>query len=155
MKTHPLGAWLLRRWHGMLGLSRQSPPSWYRDRLWEEPRERRIAHTPWQKLSETSDVFFSITRAQYDRFPIRKLPPFVAARHVPVYTYMSAKYTLRWGFFRTAAFFCNAPRYNLVREVVNPSKDRNLVEVASRHQIDPAEFRQVGRQLRRIWPLPP
>jgi hypothetical protein len=145
---------LLRRWHGMLGLSRHSP-SWYRERLREELRERRTANTPWQKLSETSDVFFSISRAQYDGFPVRKLPPFVASRHVLVYTYMLAKYTLRWKFYRTAAIICNAPHYDLVREVVNPSKDHKLDEVASRHQIDPVEFRRVGRQLRRVWPLLP
>ena len=54
---------LLGRWHRMLGLSRQSPP-WYRDRLREELQEHRTANTPWQKLSEASDVFFSISRAR-------------------------------------------------------------------------------------------
>jgi len=152
-KMRPTVDVLLRRWHGMLGLSRQSPPSWYRDRLREELQERRIAKTPWQKLSETSDVFFSISRAQYDGFPVRKLPPFVASRHVLVYAYMLAKYTLRWKFYRTAAILCNAPHSDLVREVVNPSKDHKLDEVASRHQIDPVEFKRVGRQLRRVWPL--
>ena len=146
---------LLRRWHGMLSLSRQSPPSWYRDRLREELQERRTAKTAWQKLSETSDVFFSISRAQYDGFPVRKLPPFVASRHVLVYAYMLAKYTSRWKFYRTAAVLCNAPRYDLVCEVINPSKDYKLVEVACRHQIDPVEFERVGRQLRRVWPLLP
>ena len=146
---------LLRRWYGMLGLSRQSPPSWYRDRLREELRERRTAKTPWRKLSETSDVFFSISRAQYDGFSVRKLPPFVASRHVLIYAYMMAKYTLRWKFYRTAAILCNAPRYDLVREVINPSKDHKLGEVASRHQIDSAEFTRVGRRLRRVWPLLP
>jgi hypothetical protein len=149
------GNTFLRQWHRMLGLARQSPPSWYRDRLREELRELRAANTPWQKLSETSDVFFSISRAQYDGFPVRELPPFVASRHVLVYAYMLAKYTLRWGFYRTAAIICNTPHYDLVREVVNPSKDHKLDEVASRHQIDPVEFERVGRQLRRVWPLLP
>ena len=135
---------LLRLWHGMLGLPRQSPSSWYRDRVQEELRERRIATTPWQKLSETSDVFFSISRAQYDGFPVRKLPPFFATSHVLVYVYMLAKFTLRWNFFRTAAIICNAPHCNLVREVVNPNKDQKLEEVALRHQIDPMEFKRVG-----------
>lgn len=139
----------------MLGLSRQSPPSWYRDRIREELRERRTAITPWQKLSETSDVFFSISRAQYDGFPVRKLPRFVASRHTLIYAYMLAKYTLRWKFYRVAAILCNTPHYNLVREVVNPNKDHKLDEVASRHQIDIAEFRRLGRQLRRVWPLLP
>ena len=146
---------LLRRWHGMLGLPRQSPPSWYRDRLLEELRERRIAISPWQKLSETSDVLFSISRAQYDGFPVRKLPPFVATSHVLVYVYMLAKFTLRWNFFRTAAIICNAPHYNLVREVVNPKKDQKLEEVALRHQIDPMEFKRVSCLLRQVWPLLP
>ena len=144
----------LRQWHRMLGLSRQSP-SWYRDRLREELQERRNANTPWQKLSETSDVFFSISRAQYDGFPVRMLPSFVASRHGLIYVYMLAKYTLRWKFYRVAAILCRAPHYDLVREVVNPSKDYKLGEVASRHQIDQAEFKRVGRQLRRLWPLLP
>ena len=150
-----VGDALLKRWHGMLGLSQQSPPTWYRDRLREELTERRIAKTPWQKFSETSDVYFSSSRAQYDGFPVRKLPSFVTSRHIPVYAYMFAKFTLRWKFYRTAAILCNAPRYDMVREVVNPSKDQKLGEVASRHKIDPAEFKRVGRQLRRVWPLLP
>ena len=151
----PIGDALLKRWHRMLGLSRQSSSSWYRDRLREELRERRIAKTRWQKLSETSDVFFSSIRAHYDGFPVRKLPQFITSRHVLVYAYMLAKFTLRWKFYRTAAFICNAPHYDSVREVVNPSKDQKLEEVASRHQIDPVEFKKVGRQLRQVWPLLP
>ncbi|KAI9677175.1 MAG: hypothetical protein M1829_002749 [Trizodia sp. TS-e1964] len=140
----------------MLGLARQSPPSWYRARLREELQERRTATTPWQKLSETSDVLFSISRAQFDGFPLRRLPPFDPARHFPVYAYMLAKYTLRWQFYRTAAAFCNnAPHYDLVREVVNPAKDHKLEEVAARHHIDPVEFKRVGKRLRRVWPLLP
>ncbi|KAI9887288.1 MAG: hypothetical protein M1823_000882 [Watsoniomyces obsoletus] len=149
---HPV---LLKRWHQMLGLSRQSPPSWYRDRLREELRERRTATSFWQKLSETSDVFFSISRARHDGFPIRTLPPLMTPGHVLGYAYMLVKYTSRWQFYRTAAFLCNSPSYRSVREVVNPNKDHKLDEVASRHQIDPIRFRHVGRQLRRIWPLLP
>jgi hypothetical protein len=117
---------LLRQWHGMLGLSRQSPPSWYRDRLREELQERKSAPTRLQKLSETADVFFSISRARHDGFPVRQLPPVVASRHALIYAYMLAKYTLRWHLYRTAASLCNAPRYDLVREVVNPSKATSL-----------------------------
>jgi hypothetical protein len=146
---------LLRTWHEILGLPRQSPPSWYQDRLRDELREFRLSNMPWQKLSETSDVFFSISRAQYDGFPVRKLPFFVARRHLLVYAYMLAKYTLRWTFYRTLAILCNAPHYSVVCEVVNPSKDSKLHEVAARHQIDTAKFQRVGRQLRRVWPLLP
>lgn len=149
------GAALLKRWHQMLNLSRQSPSSWHRDRLREELLEHRLAKTPWQKLSEAADVFFSISRAQYDGFPIRKLPPFIASRHVFVYAYMLAKFTLRWNFYRRAAIMCKASHYDSVREVVNPAKDRKLAEVASRHQIDPGEFKRVGRKLRQVWPLLP
>jgi hypothetical protein len=147
-----IGFLLLNRWYGMLGLARQSPKSWYRDRIREELRERHTANTPWQKLSETSDVFFSISRAQYDGVPVRKLPVFVP-RHVPVYAYMFVKYTLRWKFYRTAAALCQAPQYELVCEVVNPSKDHKLDEVAFRHQIDPVKFQRVTRRLRQVWPL--
>ena len=114
-----------------------------------------MAKTSCQKLSEASDVFFSISRAQYDGFPVRKLPPFVASRHITVYAYMLAKYTSRWKFYRIAAAKCNASNYDSVREVVNPSKDRKLEEVASRHQIDPAEFKRIGCRLRQVWPLLP
>jgi len=154
-KTPPMGSRLLKQWHGMLGLSRQSPPSWNRDRLREELRERQTANTFWQKLSETSDVFFSISRARYDGFPVRKLPAFVPSRHFLVYAYMMAKYTSRWKFYRTAVVLCNAPHYGLVREVVNPSKDHKLNEVAFRHGINPVEFGRVACQLRRVWPLLP
>lgn len=146
---------LLHRWHSMLGLAPQSPPSWYRDRLREELQERRTAITRWEKLSETSDVFFSMSRAMYDGFPVRKLPLMFTVRHVSVYVYMLAKYTLRWKFYRVTAVLCRAPHQGLVCEVVNPAKDHKLEEVASRHGIDPAAFKRVGRQLRRFWPLLP
>ncbi len=150
-----LGNAILKRWHGMLGLSRQSPPSWYRDRLREELMEHRIANTRWQKLSEASDVFFSCSRAQYDGCPVRNVPPFLTVRHVPIYVYMLVKFTSRWTFYRTVAIICKAPRYDLVREVVNPRKDQKLEEVALRHQIDPVAFKRFSRGLRRIWPLLP
>lgn len=145
----------LHRWHGMLGLSRQSPPSWYRDRIREELRERRAATTRWEELSETSDIFFCIIRAQNDGVPLRKLPPFIASRHTSVYVYMLAKYTLRWQFYRVTALLCCAPHYKSVREVVNPSKDHKLEEVACRHHIDAVTFKRVASKLRRIWPLLP
>lgn len=151
--ARPLSA-LLRRWHKMLGLQLQSPPSWYKDRLREELGERRMALTRLQKLSETSDVFFAIIRAHHDGFPVRKIPPFAPFRHTLVYAYMLGKYTLRWGFYRTAAILCRAP-YHSVREVVNPSKDEKLHVVALRHHIDPEVFKRVGRRLRRVWPLLP
>lgn len=146
---------LLKRWHRFLGLPQHSPPSWYRDRLREELQERRTAKTAWERLSETSDVLFSISRARYDGFPVRSLPNFVASRHVLVYAYMLAKYTMRWNFYRITAILCSAPHYDRVREVVNPSKDSKIKEVASRHHIDTVKFQKVGRQLRRVWPLFP
>jgi hypothetical protein len=66
---------------------------------------------------------------------------------------MFVKYTLRWKFYQTAAALCQSPQYELVCEVVNPSKDDKLDEVAFRHQINPVEFQRVSRQLRRVWPL--
>lgn len=139
----------------MLNLSQQSSSSWHRDRIREELLEHRLARTPLQKLSEASDVFFSISRARYDGRPVRRLPPFVASRHLFVYGYMLAKFTLRWAFYRRAAIMCNASHYDSVREVVNPAKDGKLEEVASRHQMDPADFKKVGRKLRQVWPLLP
>ena len=152
---HHLGYVLLRRWHKMLGLSLQSPRSWYRDRVREELLERRAAKTPMQKLSETSDVFFSISRARCDGFPVRELPHFTASRHALVYAYMLMKYTSRWKFYRTVATLCSAPHYSQVCEVVNPSKDHKLEEVACRHQIDPVLFKRISFRLRRLWPLLP
>ena len=139
----------------MLALPRQTPPSWYRDRVRKELRERRIAKTPWQKPSETSDVFFSLNRAHYDGFPVRRLSPFDATSHILVYLYMLGKFTLRWNFFRLAAVICHAPHCNLVREVVNPSKDQKPEEAALRHQIDPMELKTVDNLLRQVWPLLP
>lgn len=67
--------------------------------------------------------------------------------------YMLAKYTSRWPFYRVAAMLCNPRHWSLVNEVVNPSKDRKLTEIASRHGIDQTDFERVSRQLRRLWPL--
>jgi hypothetical protein len=146
---------LLRRWHGMLGLRRQSPPSWYQDRLEEEIREVVAAKTQVEKLSETSDVLFSIIRARYDGFPVQEPSLFVNYRHILVYMYMLGKFTLRWQFYRTAAYLCRAPHYHSVHEVVNPGRDHKLREVASRHQIGPEKFERVGRWLCWVFPLLP
>lgn len=149
------GGRILKWWHKELGLARQSPPSWYRKRLQEELQERRNAKTWLRKLSETSDVFFSISRAHYDGYPVRRLPSFGVVRHLPIYAYMLVKYTSRWRFYRTVAVLCNAPRNDLVREVVNPDRDQKLEEVALRYQLDPIKFREVGCHVRRAWPLFP
>lgn len=138
----------------MLGLPRQESKLWYRTRIREELVERRGAKNPLQKLSETSDVFFSLSRARYDGVLVRKLPRF-SYHHVCVYTYMFAKYTLRWYFYRTVTILCGVPCHDRVREVVNPSKVHKLDEVASRHNIDVVQFRLVSRRLRYIWPLLP
>ncbi|KAK6332931.1 hypothetical protein TWF718_010759 [Orbilia javanica] len=145
---------IMKPWFRMLNLSRQSPQSWYRDRIREELQERRHAETPLQKLSETSDVLFALVRARHDGFPVRNPPPF-KNRQLPVYVYMLAKYTSRWAFYRMLAILCGTPQYNLVREVVNPSKDNKLDEVSFRHNIDQGRFKRVGRRLRKIWPLLP
>jgi hypothetical protein len=148
-------ATLLTRWFRQLGLPRQTPPSWYKDRLREELRERHNATTSWQKLSESSDVYFCLSRARYDGFPIKRLPGFAPSRHAPVYAYMLCKYTSRWGFYRVVAMLCRSTPYKSVCEVVNPFKDVKLAEVAVRHHIDPVQFARIGRKLRRVWPLLP
>jgi len=155
MRT-PQHSAFLQRWHNMLNLPRQTAPSWHRDRLREELQERRLAKTAWRKLSETSDVFFCISRAQHDGFPVHVLPRFKPLRHGLVYAYMLAKYTLRWGFNRVVAGLCRGvPPGGRVREVVNPGKDGKLEEVAASHRIDLGEFGRVGRRLRWVWPLLP
>lgn len=152
---HPCGKRSLQRWLKMLNLPRQSQMSWHRDRLREELQESRLAVTRWQKLSETADVLFSISRAQYDGFPMRHISCFSSLRSTPVYMYMLAKYTSRWSFFKLAALFCNARHWNYVHEVVNPTKKHKLDEVALRHNIDRKKFRRITQRLRQVWPLFP
>ncbi|KAM7188539.1 hypothetical protein V8F33_010582 [Rhypophila sp. PSN 637] len=154
MKPPPRTEIILFQWHKLLGLARQSRPSWHRDRIREELRERKAATTFCSRLSETSDVLFSLSRARYDGNPVRRLPPFVATRNGGAYLYMVAKYTSRWTFYRSAAWLCNCPNYYSVREVVNPAKDEKLDEVASRHDL-PNNFREVAGKLRSVWPLLP
>ena len=152
---HVTGRTFLNRWHRIMGMSHQRSRSWHRDRLREEVQEFRKARTWRQKLSEASDVFFTSSRAQYDGFPVRRLPSHLSAYNILIYTYMLAKFTSRWQFYRTVAFLCKAPHYKAVREVVNPSNDAKLKEVALRHQMDPLEFQRVACRLRRLWPLFP
>lgn len=146
---------VLTRWHKMLNLQRQIPACWHRARLREELHERSLATTRLARVSETSDVLFTISRAAHDGFPVRKRPPFAPFHNGLAYVYMFAKYTSRWGFYRMAALLSGAPDAATVREVVNPAKDSKLDEVAVRHGIDLAVFRRVGRRLRCVWPLLP
>ncbi|PHH91763.1 hypothetical protein CDD83_10407 [Cordyceps sp. RAO-2017] len=144
---------LLLRWHRLLRLQQQTLP-WYRQRLREELSERRLAASAWQRLSETADVFYTISRAHHDGHLLRGLPKF-SLGHIPVLAYLVPKYTLRWAFYRVAACCCRAPDPASVREVVNPAKDRKLCDVAARHGIDPTAFVRVCRRLRLVWPLLP
>ena len=150
-----IGNVLLRHWYQFMGLSRHTPPSWYRDRLLEEIEEYLTADKRIARLSEASDVLFVTIRAQYDGHPVQDLIPPSPPRHGLIYAYMVLKFTLRWSFYRTAAFLCRVPHHSSVREVVNPTKDEKLEEVASRHGIDPAKFKKTCRRLRRVFPLLP
>ncbi|KAI1499721.1 hypothetical protein F5X99DRAFT_430348 [Biscogniauxia marginata] len=145
---------LIGLWHGMLGLQRQ-PAQWYRERLREELREQRQATTSLQRLSETADVYYSISRARHDGHPVRRLPRFRASHHALPYLYMVGKFTSRWAFYRAAARLSGAADPAGVREVVNPARDLKLREVALRHGIDPSRFHRVCRRLLRVWPLLP
>lgn len=138
----------IRGWHNILGLPRQIPSSGYRDRLREELRERQLPKTRWQQLSETSDIFFSSSRARHDGVLVQKVPPRLGFRHLPTYKYMLRKNNSRWSLYRTAAIFCDASLLYHICEVVNASKDSKLDEVASRCKIDPAIFREASRQPR-------
>lgn len=151
---HLVGQTTVRLWLKMLNLPRQSQASWHRDRLREELQELRHAKTTVARLSESSDILFSITRAQYDGFATRRIP-FAAYQIAPICAYMLAKFTSRWLFFKVAALICKENHWNSIREVVNPSKDDKVVSVAFRHRIDPKEFQRVSCELRRIWPLFP
>ncbi|ATY65610.1 uracil phosphoribosyltransferase [Cordyceps militaris] len=125
---------LLVRWHRLLRLERQAP-SWYRERLREELLERREALTPLQRLSETADVFYILSRAVHDGYPLQSVPPFKPIRHILVYAYMVSKYTSRWLFYRVAAKACRSANAGQVREVINPAKKHKVGEVASRHAL--------------------
>ncbi|RKU45485.1 hypothetical protein DL546_008301 [Coniochaeta pulveracea] len=123
---------LLSKWHKMLNLPRQACPAWHRDRLLEEQIELQQAKGTIARLSEFSDIIFAISRAHSNGYLFdRQLPPLRANWHV--YSYMFSKFTLRWSFYRTAAWLCRAPNVDGVREVINPAKDYKLAEVAGRH----------------------
>ncbi|KAI1132609.1 hypothetical protein F5Y10DRAFT_261029 [Nemania abortiva] len=145
---------VLFQWHKLLGLPRQSPRSWHQDRFREELEELDEAENWLDRISESSDVLFAISRAKYDGFPIEDLPR-LRLGNVAIYAYMLAKYTSRYAFYRTLAFLCGAPAHSTVREVVNPTKDQKLEAVARRHHIDPEKFKSFGRRLRQFWPLFP
>ncbi|KAH8705190.1 hypothetical protein BGW36DRAFT_367049 [Talaromyces proteolyticus] len=147
MKNPSIG---LRAWHEWLSLSRQTPESWHQYRLMEEQQECHDADTLLLKLSETSDVLFSISRARYDGYDIANLPFIFSYQYFLPYCYMLAKFSSRCMFYKTAATLCDAPNAGTVREVVNPAKDEKLDQVAVRHQINPTRFKHVSRQLRRV-----
>lgn len=141
----------LRRWHKMLGLARQSPV-WHRERLIEELEERRLAITWLHQISETADVIFTISRANYECSQIAQMPPHMTAswQGIVNHSYMLAKFTSRWAFYQTVAFLCGCAHYSSVREVVNPAKDSKLGQVAQRHNIDPDKFTRVAHKLLRV-----
>lgn len=93
-----------------------------------------LAYCPRRSPARHRDVFSSSSRAKNGGFPVLKLP-------------LVAKYTLGGEFCRTSGILCNAPQYDLLREVWMPTQDHKLNKlnkVASRHQIDLAGFKRVG-----------
>ncbi|RAH59040.1 hypothetical protein BO85DRAFT_511562 [Aspergillus piperis CBS 112811] len=143
---------LRQKWHTFLNLPRQSDITWHKSRLSEELSEWRKATTPLARLSETSDVLFTISRAEHDGFPIPFRPAWSRTYNALASTYMLGKFTSRWYFYRVAAYFAGKHDWRGVREVVNPRKGMKLDEVADRHGIDKAKFGRVGRLL--LWALP-
>jgi hypothetical protein len=138
----------MRNWHSMLRLPKYHR-KWYRDRLYEELRERRTAKTKIELLSETSDVIYILQRAYYDGFPLRSLKQ----HHSLAMMYMVLKYTSRWSFYRVCGFLANA--HSPIREVINPKKDKKLLEIASRSDVDPKKFMKIACFLRNFWPFLP
>jgi hypothetical protein len=53
----------------MLGLNKQ-PQAWHVERFVEEQQELLEAKGAWERLSEQSDVFFTIIRAEFDGHPL-------------------------------------------------------------------------------------
>ena len=145
---------LLTRWHRFLALPRQTSLSWHIARLTEELEECRLAKTYLERLSETSDVYFVLSRARYDGCPIPTSRFSLPSASVLVFAYMVAKLTLRWLFYRIAAWICKGDWRN-VRVVINPKKGSKLEEVAVRHGIEKETFRRVAARLRWVWPLLP
>ncbi|CZT50908.1 uncharacterized protein RSE6_11980 [Rhynchosporium secalis] len=147
---------ILKPWHRALRLTRQSPASWHVTRLAEEKEEVRAAITFIEKLSEESDVFFTISRAAFDGYSIATQPHFTASkRNMLIYAYMVGKFSSRCAFYQTAAILCRAERWKQVREVINPGKNAKLRVVAERYNICTDKFEKVCRRLRRVWPLLP
>ncbi|PYH71199.1 uncharacterized protein BO88DRAFT_413365 [Aspergillus vadensis CBS 113365] len=143
---------LRQKWHTFLNLPSQSNISWHESRLIEELSERRKATTPLARLSETSDVLFTLSRAEHDGFPIAFRPAWSRTYNTVAFTYMLGKFTSRWCFYRVAAYYAGKHDWSNVREVVNPRKGTKLDEVADRHGIDKIKFGRVGRRL--LWALP-
>ncbi|KAK0110170.1 hypothetical protein ONS95_002821 [Cadophora gregata] len=145
----------LKPWYRILDLARQTPLSWHLSRLEEEKAELTEPKSALEKLSEESDVFFTIGRATHDGYTIDEQPPFTKSlHHALVYAYMFWKYSSRCVFYQTAAILCRAEKWS-VREVVNPARDGKIRVVAERHGICPEEFLKVCRRLRWVWPLLP
>lgn len=150
--TTRLVASFLRSWHRTLALPRQTSATWHRERLSEEITELNKAKGQIERLSEASDVVFAVSRAHHDGFLLNEpLPQFSSS----VYAYMLGKFTMRWVFYRTAAWFSGAQNVRNVREVINPTKNHKLAEVAARHGIKEERFVEVGERLRRWFPLLP
>lgn len=111
-----------------------------------------MATTPLNRLSETSDVLFTIFRAQHDGFPIHFRPSWSRAYNGLAKVYMLGRFTSRWGFYRVAAYCAGKRDWRAVREVVNPRKGAKVDEVAGRHGIVREAFRRVCARL--LWVLP-
>ncbi len=121
------------------------------------------AKTFVERVSEASDVYFTIHRARHDGFPLRVEFPWCVPQ-IPgrqpgfgiicfIYIYMLAKFTSRWAFYLAAARLSGVENWRTVREVVNPTKDSKLIQVAQRIGVEEERFVRVSKWLRIVWPL--
>lgn len=146
---------LLKPWFRLLDLPRGHPASWHQALLDGEMQEVREATSFIAKVSESSDVLFTICRAHSDGQPIARAACPPGLWNATVFAYMLGKFTSRWAFYRVAAAWCGEGKWRRVRDVTNPAKGSKVRMVAERGGIDPDLFERVCWRLRWVWPLFP
>ena len=142
---------LISWWHSLLDMEKHEL-EWHIKDVEDELSELTEAKSIVEKVSERSDVVYTVTRAWWGghkslRFPLSK-PEFLVGL-----IYMFPKYTLRWLFYYYIGK--SFDRKIKITEVRNPKKIYKLKIIAKKYNLDENEFvKRVSIRLKRWIFLP-
>lgn len=138
---------IFKFWHNLLGMEKHDL-AWHGADIADELMEYKQANGFIERWSETSDVVYAYTRAQWTGHSKLSFP--LPRRYLTWGAlYMFPKYTSRWFFFVVAGKLAKSQR--IIREVRNPAKPSKLNKIAEKYNLNTERFNVACQKLSKYW----